>query len=56
MTAIPATALEVIKNPVGFYKKMTKTGGFISPLIFMVVMGKAMEEFFKGLKEAEEKK
>ncbi len=33
------TAVTVIKNPVGFYRDMPKTGGFVEPLIFAVVMG-----------------
>lgn len=31
-------ALKVIRNPVGFYRDMAKTGGFADPLIFVVVM------------------
>ncbi len=37
--ATPATALEVITNPTGFFRQMPKTGGFLPPLIFMIVMG-----------------
>lgn len=37
--ATPATALEVITNPAGFFRQMPKTGGFLAPLLFMVVMG-----------------
>ncbi len=33
------TAMKVITNPVGFYRDMPKTGGFIEPLIFAVVLG-----------------
>jgi hypothetical protein len=33
------TAVEVIKNPAGFFAGMKKTGGFKDPLIFMVAMG-----------------
>jgi len=33
------TAVEVIKNPAGFFAGMNKTGGFKDPLIFMVAMG-----------------
>lgn len=32
-------AVAVIKNPVGFYRDMPKTGGFVEPLIFAVVIG-----------------
>ncbi|MCO6413766.1 MAG: YIP1 family protein [Thiogranum sp.] len=31
-------ALKIIRNPVGFYRDMAKTGGFADPLIFVVVM------------------
>ena len=33
------TAVEVIKDPVGFFSRMNKDGGFKDPLIFMVAMG-----------------
>jgi hypothetical protein len=33
------TAIKVITNPVGFYREMPKTGGFIEPLIFAVALG-----------------
>ena len=33
------TAVTVIKNPVGFFRDMPKTGGFIEPLIFAIAMG-----------------
>lgn len=32
-------AIKVISNPVEFFRGMPKTGGFVDPLIFMVVMG-----------------
>jgi hypothetical protein len=35
---IPRLALEVITNPVGFYRSMNKSGGFLDPLVFMVVL------------------
>ena len=31
-------AMSVIKNPVGFYQKMAKAGGYAEPVIFVVVM------------------
>lgn len=31
-------AKSVITNPVGFYRNMSKTGGFVEPLIFVIVM------------------
>ncbi len=33
------TAIRVIMSPAMFFKEMPKTGGFIEPLVFMVVMG-----------------
>ncbi|MBN1493979.1 MAG: YIP1 family protein [Candidatus Omnitrophica bacterium] len=33
------TAVEVIKNPMGFFASMKKDGGFKDPLIFMAAMG-----------------
>ncbi|PKL51188.1 MAG: hypothetical protein CVV37_06810 [Nitrospira bacterium HGW-Nitrospira-1] len=37
--AIPQTAIKVVTSPVSFFRDMQKTGGFIEPLVFMVVMG-----------------
>ncbi len=31
--------IHVITNPVGFYRDMSKTGGLLEPLLFMVAMG-----------------
>ncbi len=31
-------AISVIKNPVGFYQKMAKSGGYAEPVIFVLVM------------------
>lgn len=33
------TALKVIQQPVAFYQGMPKTGGFVDPIIFLLVMG-----------------
>jgi len=33
------TAVEVIKTPSDFFKKMPKSGGLVEPLIFLVVLG-----------------
>ena len=41
ITAILNTMVEVIRNPVGFFRRMPKSGGFVEPLIFMVCMGVA---------------
>ncbi len=35
---IPNTAIKVITNPVGFYRDMPKSGGFLEPLVFAVAM------------------
>ncbi len=37
--AIPQTAIRVITQPGAFFREMPKTGGFVEPLIFMVVIG-----------------
>jgi len=37
--AIPQTAVRVITQPAAFFREMPKTGGFVEPLVFMVVLG-----------------
>ena len=37
--AIPQTAVKVLTSPAEFFKGMPKTGGFVEPLVFMIVMG-----------------
>jgi hypothetical protein len=37
--AIPQTAVKVLTSPLEFFRQMPKAGGFIEPLVFMVVMG-----------------
>jgi hypothetical protein len=37
--AIPQTAIRVVTSPAAFFRDMQKTGGFIEPLVFMVIMG-----------------
>lgn len=37
--AVSQTAIKVIISPAGFFKEMPKAGGFIEPLVFMVIMG-----------------
>jgi hypothetical protein len=39
ITSIPPTVKKVVTDPVGFFKDMPTRGGFIDPLVFMVVMG-----------------
>jgi hypothetical protein len=39
LTSIQKTAMSVLTSPSAFFREMPKTGGFIEPLIFMVVMG-----------------
>jgi hypothetical protein len=39
ITSFMNTAVMVIKNPVGFFKTMPKTGGFVEPLIFLALIG-----------------
>lgn len=37
--AIPQTAVNVVTKPAEFFQSMPKTGGFLEPLVFAVVMG-----------------
>jgi hypothetical protein len=37
--AILQTAIRVVTSPAAFFRDMRKTGGFIEPLVFMVVLG-----------------
>jgi hypothetical protein len=37
--AIPQTAIKFITSPALFYREMPKNGGFVEPLVFMLVMG-----------------
>ena len=39
LTEIRDTAIKVLTSPSEFFREMPKTGGFVEPLIFMVVMG-----------------
>jgi hypothetical protein len=41
LNSILNTVMGVITNPVGFFRDMPKSGGFVPPLIFAVVMGVA---------------
>lgn len=37
--AIPQTAINVVTKPAEFFRGMPKTGGFLEPLVFAVIMG-----------------
>lgn len=37
--AMPQTAIKVLSSPSAFFREMPKTGGYVEPLIFMVIMG-----------------
>lgn len=37
--AMPQTAVNVITKPAEFFREMPKTGGFLEPLVFAVIMG-----------------
>lgn len=37
--AMPQTAVNVVAKPAEFFKSMPKTGGFLEPLVFVIVMG-----------------
>ena len=39
LTSIQKTAMTVLTSPSVFFRGMPKTGGFVEPLIFMVIMG-----------------
>jgi hypothetical protein len=39
LTSIQKTAMSVLTSPSSFFREMAKTGGFLEPLIFMVIMG-----------------
>lgn len=41
LSLIPRKAIEIIRAPAAFYRQMPKTGGFVSPFVFMVVLGTA---------------
>jgi hypothetical protein len=37
--AMPQTAVKVVTAPADFFREMPKTGGFLEPLVFAVIMG-----------------
>ena len=39
LAGIPQTAIRVLTSPAAFFREMPKTGGYVEPLVFMVVMG-----------------
>jgi hypothetical protein len=39
LSSIQKTAVSVLTSPSAFFREMPKTGGFLEPLIFMVIMG-----------------
>lgn len=39
VNTIKKQAIQVITNPVAFYKSMAKSGGFVEPMIFIAVVG-----------------
>lgn len=39
LNEIKESAIKVLTSPQAFFKEMPKTGGYVKPLIFMVVMG-----------------
>lgn len=48
---IPQTAIKVVTTPAEFFREMPKTGGFVEPLVFMVIMG-AISGLIGGLLQA----
>lgn len=49
--AIPQTAIKVVTSPAEFFREMPKTGGFVEPLVFMVIMG-VVSGLISGLYQA----
>jgi len=49
--AIPQTAIKVVTTPTEFFREMPKSGGFVEPLVFMVIMG-AISGLIGGLFQA----
>jgi hypothetical protein len=41
LTSVVPTTLKIITNPVDFYRNMRRTGGFVEPLIYMIILGVA---------------
>ena len=41
INSVMADAIQIIKKPVGFYQRMPHTGGYVEPMIFLVVMAAA---------------
>jgi hypothetical protein len=39
LASMQKTAMSVLTSPSAFFREMPKTGGFVEPLIFMVIMG-----------------
>jgi hypothetical protein len=39
ISTVSETMMQVITDPVGFYQSMPRSGGFIEPLVFAVIMG-----------------
>ena len=39
ISTISETMMQVITNPVGFYQSMPRSGGYVEPLLFAVIMG-----------------
>lgn len=37
--AMPQTAVNVVTKPADFFQSMSKTGGFLEPLVFAIIMG-----------------
>jgi hypothetical protein len=37
--AMPRTAMRIVTAPASFFKNMPKTGGYLEPLVFVIIMG-----------------
>ncbi|MGA7826367.1 MAG: YIP1 family protein [Geobacteraceae bacterium] len=51
LAAIPQTAIKVVTTPAVFFREMPKFGGFVEPLVFMVIMG-VISGLISGLLQA----
>lgn len=39
LASIPERALQVLTRPAAFFRDMSRAGGFLEPMVFVVVMG-----------------
>jgi hypothetical protein len=39
LSLIPQQVVQIITNPVGFFQQMPRRGGYLEPLVFMLILG-----------------